>query len=109
MAKNKKQDPAVLKLDVDNQCPNCGHFSYKAESNTGCWPYFGMLASSLLIWSFIDWITSSYFTSLMVILAVCTFILMIIFKQKIFPTKKTGEFIEFTCSNCNYKNNLKLL
>ena len=114
MAKNKKQDPAVLKLDVDNQCPNCGHFSYKAEDNNdGCTPYFTILIGNMIFWALLDWISLGLldlkYHDEIGFLAVCSLIVLIIFKKKMFKTKKSGEFIEFTCNNCNYKDNLKLL
>jgi hypothetical protein len=102
----------VYKFGVDYQCPNCGHFTYRSENdnnNSGCAPYVGIFFGNALIWAGLNWITSELFQDLMGILAIISFIVLCIFKKKIFPTKKAGEFIEFKCNNCNYKNNLKVL
>ncbi len=112
--KNKQESQLTYKLKGDNECPNCGHFSYRAENNnTGIMPYIIIFIGNSLLWLFIDWITIGLlkikYYGLIENLGICSFILMIIFKKQILPTKKAGEFLEFKCTNCNYKNNLEIL
>jgi hypothetical protein len=106
----KQESQGSYKLDFDNQCPNCGHFSYRSEYNpSGCMAYIAIFVVNLMFWYFINYITSEIFEGVIGTIALCTFILMCIFKKKIMPTKKKGDVIEYTCSNCNYKNSHQLL